>query len=80
MVLERHDLILATVGAKDAEVRAASTMTLLMWLLPLIMVLGAAVDLALMVAYLKWLHPWKIILQQVRLFMYYLSQFNNTGS
>ena len=55
-------------------------MTLLMWLLPLIMIIGAAVDLALMVAYLKWLHPWKIILQQVRIFMFYLSQFNDTGS
>ena len=36
-----------------------------MWLLPLVMLLGAAVDLALMVTYLKWFHPWKIILQQV---------------
>ena len=53
------------IGTFAEEDEAFDLLTRLTWLLPTIIVASAAFDLVLAIVYLKWLHPWKIILQEV---------------
>ena len=62
---EKHLVLLANIGTFAEEDEAFDLLTLLTWLLPVIIIVSAIFDLVLAVVYLKWLHPWKIILQEV---------------
>ena len=57
--------LLDNIGTFAEEDEAFDLLTMLTWLLPVIIVTSAAFDLVLAIVYLKWLHPWKIILQEV---------------
>ena len=62
---EKHLVLLDNIGTFAEEDEAFDLLTLLTWLLPVIIIVSTIFDLVLAVVYLKWLHPWKIILQEV---------------
>ena len=62
---EKHLALLNNIGTFAEEDEAFNLLSRLTWLLPIIIVISAAFDLVLAIVYLKWLHPWKIILQEV---------------
>ena len=62
---ERHSVLRLNIGTFAEEDEAFELLTLLTWLLPVIIVTSTTFDLVLAAVYLKWLHPWKIILQEV---------------
>ena len=66
-VTERHLLLRENIGTFAKEDEAYDLLTKLRWLLPILVISFAVVDLFLAVVYLKWLHPWRVILQEVRL-------------
>ena len=53
------------IGTYEKEDEAFDLLTRLSWLLPIFVISSAMLDLLLAFVYLKWLHPWKIILQNV---------------
>ena len=53
------------IGTYAKEDEAFDLLTRLSWLLPIFFISSAILDLVLAFVYLKWLHPWKIILQEV---------------
>ena len=63
-MIARHNLLEGAIGTFEEEKQAYWIVTLLMWLLPTIVVAGAAIDAMLVIAYLKYAHPWKGILDQ----------------
>ena len=63
---ERHFLLRDNLGTFAKEDEAYELLIKLRWLLPTLAISFAIVDLFLAVVYLKWLHPWRIILQEVR--------------
>ena len=62
---EKHLALRDNIGTYEEEDKAYDLLTWLSWHLPVFVVASALLDLLLAVAYLKWLHPWKIILQDV---------------
>ena len=62
---EKHLTLWNNIGTFAEEDEAFDLLTLLTWLLPVLVVTSAFFDLVLALVYLKWLHPWKIILQEV---------------
>ena len=61
----RHEFFVAHIGAFKEEQNAFDLLTSLSWQLPLFMAASALVDLLLVLVYMKWLHPWRDILQDV---------------
>ena len=57
--------VLVDIGTFEEEDEALDLLTRLTWQLPVFVIVSALLDLVLAVVYLKWLHPWKIILQEV---------------
>ena len=53
------------IGTFAKEDEALDLLTRLSWQLPIFVIVSAILDLLLAIVYLKWLHPWKIILQEV---------------
>ena len=53
------------IGTYAKEDEAFDLLTRLNWELPIFVISSAMLDLLFAVVYLKWLHPWKIILQKV---------------
>ena len=53
------------IGTFAQEDEAFDLLTRLSWQLPILVIASAILDLVLAFVYLKWLHPWKIILQEV---------------
>ena len=64
-VTEKHFALLDNIGTFAEEDEAFDLLTRLRWQLPIVLVSFAIVDLVLAFVYLKWLHPWKVILQEV---------------
>ena len=62
---EKHLALRDNIGTYDKEDEAFDLLTRLNWLLPFIVITSGILDLVLAFVYLKWLHPWKIILQKV---------------
>ena len=62
---EKHLALRDNIGTYEEEDKAYDLLTWLSWHLPVFVVASALLDLLLAVVYLKWLHPWKIILQEV---------------
>ena len=52
------------IGTFTQEDDAFDLLTRLSWQLPIFIISSAILDLVLAFVYLKWLHPWKIILQE----------------
>ena len=64
-VTEKHLLLRNNIGTFPKEDEAFDLLTRLSWQLPIFVIVSAILDLVLAFVYLKWLHPWKIILQEV---------------
>ena len=67
------------IGTFAKEDEAFDLLTRMSWQLPIFFIASAIVDLILAFVYLKWLHPWKIILQEVcvnSFLLQYLTQFS----
>ena len=54
------------IGTFAKEDEAFDLLTRLSWQLPIFVIVSAILDLVMALIYLKWLHPWRIILQEVR--------------
>ena len=63
-VREKHLTLRDNIGTFAKEDEAFDLLTRLSWLLPIFVIVSAILDLVLAFVYLKWLHPWKIILQE----------------
>ena len=57
--------MVAHIGAFEEEQNAFDLMSRLIWQLPLFMVVTALLDLLLVLVYMKMLHPWRAILEDV---------------
>ena len=66
---EKHSALL-NIGTYPEEDAAYELLNNLTVVLPLVVVITWVLDGLLAAAYLKWLHPWKIILQEVSSHMY----------
>ena len=64
-VREKHLTLRNNLRTFAKEDEALDLLTRLNWELPIFVISSAMIDLLLAVVYLKWLHPWKIILQDV---------------
>ena len=62
---EKHLTLRDNIGTFAKEDEAFDLLTRLSWLLPIFVIVSAILDLVLAFVYLKWLHPWKIVLQKV---------------
>ena len=65
-VREKHLTLRDNIGTFAKEDEAFDLLTRLSWQLPIFVIVSAILDLVLAFVYLKWLHPWKIILQKAR--------------
>merc|ERR1712037_699473 len=63
-VREKHLLLRDNIGTFPKEDEAFDLLTRLSWQLPIFVITSALLDLILAFVYLKWLHPWRIILQE----------------
>ena len=61
---EKHLTLRDNIGTFAKEDEAFDLLTRLSWQLPIFVIASAVADLVLAFVYLKWLHPWKIILQE----------------
>merc|ERR1712210_354308 len=60
----KHLTLRDNIGTFAKEDEAFDLLTRMSWQLPIFFIASAIVDLVLAFVYLKWLHPWKIILQE----------------
>ena len=58
----RHMLVKGAIGVFPEEEYAYWLVSMLFWILPLRIVLGAIVDVLLVYIYMRFAHPWKDIL------------------
>ena len=65
---EKHSTLVNKIGTYDEEDAAYKLLNSLGQYLPLIVMITAVFEALLASAYLKWLHPWKILLQEVSSF------------
>ena len=63
-VREKHLTLRDNIGTFAKEDEAFDLLNRLSWQLPIFVIVSAILDLVLAFVYLKWLHPWKIILQE----------------
>jgi len=63
-VSEKHLTLRDNIGTFAKEDEAFDLLNRLSWQLPIFVIVSAILDLVLAFVYLKWLHPWKIILQE----------------
>ena len=61
---EKHLALHDNLQTFPKEDEALYLLTRLSWQLPIFVIVSAIIDLVLAFVYLKWLHPWKIILQE----------------
>ena len=62
---EKHLALVHNIGTYDEEDEAYELLNSLSQSLPFIVMITAVFEALLAAAYLKWLHPWKILLQEV---------------
>ena len=58
----RHELLEGAIGVYPEEEKIYSRVTKYYWILPCLVITGAALDMILAFSYMKYFHPWKIIL------------------
>ena len=68
---EKHSALVNNIGTYDEEDEAYELLNSLSQSLPFIVMITAVFEALLAAAYLKWFHPWKILLQEVSLFESY---------
>ena len=66
-VSERHSLLLLNIGTFAEEDEAYELLNNLSMSLPFVVMIVGIFDALLGAVYLKWFHPWKILLQEVSL-------------
>ena len=64
-VTERHLVLVANIGTFAEEDEAYQLLNRLSISLPIVVMVTWVLDALLGVVYLKWFHPWKILLQEV---------------
>ena len=64
-VSERHSALVLNIGTFAEEDEAYELLNKLSIVLPILAIVTWIFDALLAVVYLKWLHPWKILLQEV---------------
>ena len=67
---EKHSALFDNIGTYPEEDKAYELLNNLSLALPLLVVVTWVLDALLAAAYLKWLHPWKIILQEVSSYIF----------
>ena len=75
-VSEKHSVFVLNIGTYAEEDEAYELLNILSMSLPIVIMVTWIFDALLAGAYLKWLHPWKILLQEVSSlsFNFFLSQ------
>ena len=63
---ERHSVLLLNIGTYAKEDKAHEMLNNLSMSLPFVVMITSLLDSLLAAIYLKWCHPWRIILQEVR--------------
>ena len=58
----RHELLEGAIGVLPEEEIAYKWVNQLSWILPVVVIIGALLDLLLVYVYMKFAHPWKNIL------------------
>ena len=66
-VRERHSVLLLNIGTFAEEDKAYELLNNLSMSLPFVVMIVWIFDALLGAVYLKWFHPWKILLQEVSL-------------
>ena len=66
-VRERHSVLLLNIGTFAEEDEAYELLNNLSMSLPFVVMIAWIFDALLGAVYLKWFHPWKILLQEVSL-------------
>ena len=64
-VRERHSVLALNIGTFSEEDEAHKLLNSLSSTLPLVVMVVWILDALLAAVFLKWLHPWKILLQEV---------------
>ena len=64
-VRERHSVLVNNIGTFAEEDEAHELLNSLSMSLPIVVMIIWVLDALLAAVYLKWLHPWKILLQEV---------------
>ena len=64
-VAEKHSVLVDNIGTFAEEDEAYELLNKLSIVLPILAMVTWIFDALLAVVYLKWLHPWKILLQEV---------------
>ena len=62
---ERHSVLVLNIGTFAEEDEAYELLNSLSMSLPLVVLVTWVLDALLAGVYLKWLHPWRILLQEV---------------
>ena len=58
----RHELLEGAIGVLPEEETAYKWVNQLSWILPIVVITGALLDMLLVYVYMKFAHPWKYIL------------------
>ena len=58
----RHELLEGAIGVLPEEEIAYKWVNQLSWILPIVVITGALLDMLLVYVYMKFAHPWKYIL------------------
>ena len=64
-VNDRHSVLVLNIGTFAEEDEAYELLNILSQSLPFVVMVTWILDTLLAAVYLKWLHPWKILLQEV---------------
>ena len=73
--MEKHSALVDNIGTYDEEDEVYELLNSLSQFLPFIFMITAVFEVLLAAAYLKWFHPWKIILQEVRRSLLFSNNF-----
>ena len=86
-VAEKHSALVDNIGTFAEEDEAYELLNRLSITLPIVAIVTWIFDALLAVVYLKWFHPWKILLQEVssprfqfKLFNFYLPGARQVGA
>ena len=63
-IIIRHETIQASIGYFPEEGQAYSVVKTLIFVLPTAVVYTTVTDIVLVISYMKWIHPWRKIIQQ----------------
>ena len=76
-VRERHSVLVLNIGTFAEEDEAYELLNSLSMSLPFVVMVTCVLDALLAAVYLKWLHPWRILLQEVSFLWSEFQLFNS---